>query len=102
MRLFTNTMVPGFQKRHVFGTCPVKPARKVANSAVNVRTVFFNELKCKYRYGVSLFHTSTPERRVVTPTVKIPRPAGPVPIVYRIYTIQPASLRGYSNLCVRH
>ena len=50
---------------------------------------------CKYEYGVSLTHTSTPERRVVTHTVKITRPAGPVPIYYGIYAIHPAKWRGF-------
>ena len=48
------------------------------------------DLVCKYTYGISLFHASTPERRVVTHTVKITRPAGPVPIFYEIYAIHPA------------
>jgi len=55
---------------------------------------FFNEPECKYKYGISLFHTSAPERRVVTPTVKISRPACPVPIYYGIYAIHPAQWRG--------
>ena len=79
-----------FQKRPVFGSILVDLARKVANSTVHARTVFLNERKCKCTYGVSLFYTSTPERRVVTHTVKISRPAGPVPIYYGIYAIHPA------------
>ena len=51
---------------------------------------FFNTPKSKCNYGISLFHASTPERRVVTHTVKISRPAGPVPIYYGIYAIHPA------------
>ena len=46
-------------------------------------------------YGISLFHPSTPEWRVVTHTVKISRPAGPVPIYYEIYAIHPAQIVGY-------
>ena len=64
----------------------------------------------EYRYGVSLFQTSIPERRVVTPTVKISRPAGPVPIYYEIYAIHPAPFIPriksgrllYSNLLYSH
>ena len=48
----------------------------MANSTVHARTVFHNTPKYKYTYGISLFHTSTPERRVVTHTVKTTRPAG--------------------------
>ena len=70
-------------------------ARKVANSSVNTRTGFLNERKCKCTYGISLFHTSTPERRVTTHTVKTTRPAGPVPIYYGIYAIHPAQWRGF-------
>ena len=65
----------------------MKPEPKVANSAVHARTVFFNEPKCKQNYGVSLFHTSTTERPIMTHTVKITRPAGPVPIYYGMYAI---------------
>ena len=74
----------------VFGSFRVDLARKVANSLVNVSTEFFNTPNSKYEYGVSFFHTSTPERRVMTHTVKISRPAGPVRIYYGIYAIHPA------------
>jgi len=79
---------------HVFGSILVDLARKVANSAVHSRTGFHNAPKCKQNYGVSYFHTSTPERRVVTHTVQISRPAGPVPIYYGIYAIHPAQTVG--------